>query len=205
MSYSVDPISDNCYEGTTCLINKFGIQDEDTLAKLESKITVAKSAELELETLNDGFNEDDYRAIHRYLFSDLYDWAGEYRTVNISKKGTSFADSEKIPDLMHRCFARLKKVNYFLDLNFDEFVDEIVDLYCTLNHIHPFREGNGRTERVFITQLVRYNDCDINFSDIDTDLLMVATMHSANGVTDHLKSIFYNAIEVPEQGMNFTN
>jgi cell filamentation protein len=200
MSYSIDPISDNCYEGTTCLINKYDIRDEDTLAQLESKITVAKSAELELEAFKDAFNEDDYRAIHRYLFSDLYDWAGEYRTVDISKKGTAFADNEKIPDLMNRCFARLKKVNYFLDLDFNEFIDEIVDLYCTLNHIHPFREGNGRTERVFITQLVRYNGCDINFSDIDTDQLMMATIQSANGVYDFLKDIFYKSIEVPEQG-----
>ena len=200
MSYSIDPISDNCYEGTTCLINKYDIRDEDTLAQLESKITVAKSAELELEAFKDAFNEDDYRAIHRYLFSDLYDWAGEYRTVDISKKGTAFANNEKIPDLMNRCFARLKKVNYFLDLDFNEFIDEIVDLYCTLNHIHPFREGNGRTERVFITQLVRYNGCDINFSDIDTDQLMMATIQSANGVYDFLKDIFYKSIEVPEQG-----
>ena len=204
MSYSVDPIPDNCYEGTTCLINKFDIHDEDALADLESKITVAKSAELELESFKDGFNEDDYRAIHRFLFEQLYDWAGEYRTVNMSKKGTPFADNEKIPDLMNRCFARLKKVNYFRDMGFEEFIDEIVDLYCTLNHIHPFREGNGRTERIFITQLVRYNECDINFSNIDTDLLMIATIHSANGVTDQLKEIFYNSIEPFDQGMNLS-
>ena len=204
MSYSVDPIPDNCYEGTTCLINKIGIRDEVVLADLESKITVAKSAELELESFKDGFNEDDYRSIHRFLFEQLYDWAGEYRTVNMSKKGTPFADNEKIPDLMHRCFARLMKVNYFRDMGFEEFIDEIVDLYCTLNHIHPFREGNGRTERIFITQLVRYNDCDINFSNIDTDLLMIATIHSANGVTDQLKQIFYNSIEPVDQGMNLS-
>ena len=95
-------------------------------------------------------------------------------------------------------------VNYFRDMDFEEFIDEIVDLYCTLNHIHPFREGNGRTERIFITQLVRYNECDINFSNIDTDLLMIATIHSANGVTDQLKQIFYNSIEPVDQGMNLS-
>ena len=88
---------------------------------------------------------------------------------------------------------------HFLNLDFDEFVDELVDLYCTLNHIHPFREGNGRTQRVFITQLVRYNECDINFSDIDTDELMIATIQSAQGVTDYLRDILYRSIDTLEQ------
>ncbi len=169
------------------------------MAKIEAQITVAKTAELELQSFKDGFDDGDYRAIHKYLFRELYDWAGEYRTVGMSKKGTPFAVPEKIPELMAKCFTRLKKLNYFLNLDFDKFVDELVDLYCTLNHIHPFREGNGRTQRVFITQLVRYNECDINFSDIDTDELMIATIQSAQGVTDYLRDIFYRSIETPEQ------
>ena len=194
MSYSVDPITDNCYEGTTCLINKFNIRDEEKLADIEAKITVVKSAKLELQLFKDQFDDSDYRAIHRYLFSDLYDWAGVYRTVGMSKKGTPFTAPDKIPELMANCFARLKKMNYFLDLEFDEFIDELVDLYCTLNHIHPFREGNGRTQRVFITQLVRYNECDINFSDMNTDELMIATIHASQGVTDYLRDLFYRSI-----------
>lgn len=197
MSYSVDPISDNCYEGTTCLINKFDIRDEEKLSEIEAKITVAKSAELELQSFTEQFDDRDYRAIHRYLFSDLYDWAGEYRTVGMSKKGTPFTAPEKIQELMTNCFARLKRMNYFLDLDFDEFIDELVDLYCTLNHIHPFREGNGRTQRVFITQLVRYNECDINFSDMNTDELMITTIHASQGVTDYLRDLFYRSIKTP--------
>ena len=197
MSYSVDPISDNCYKNTTCLINKFDIRDEEKLSEIEAKITVAKSAELELQSFKEQFDDRDYRAIHRYLFSDLYDWAGEYRTVGMSKKGTPFTAPEKIPKLMTNCFARLKRMNYFLDLDFDEFIDELVDLYCTLNHIHPFREGNGRTQRVFITQLVRYNECDINFSDVNTDELMIATIHASQGVTDYLRDLFYRSITTP--------
>ncbi|MGN0536036.1 MAG: Fic family protein, partial [Eubacterium sp.] len=52
--------------------------------------------------------------------------------------------------------------------------------------IHPFREGNGRTQRVFLTQLINYNGYTIDFSEIDTDELMIATIQSANGVTDYL-------------------
>ena len=70
------------------------------------------------------------------------------------------------------------------------FVENIVDLYCTLNILHPFREGNGRTERIFISQLIRFNGYDIDFSDIDTDYLMFATIQSAQGITDNLVNPF---------------
>lgn len=66
----------------------------------------------------------------------------------------------------------------------------MVDLYCTLNILHPFREGNGRTERIFISQLIRFNGYDIDFSDIDTDYLMFATIQSAQGITDNLVNLF---------------
>ena len=70
------------------------------------------------------------------------------------------------------------------------FVENIVDLYCTLNILHPFREGNGRTERIFISQLIRFNGYDIDFSDIDTDYLMFATIQSAQEITDNLVNLF---------------
>ena len=61
--------------------------------------------------------------------------------------------------------------------------------------MHPFREGNGRTQRVFLTQLIRNAGYDINFADMDTELLMVATIHSAQGVTDMLKQLFLESIK----------
>lgn len=77
------------------------------------------------------------------------------------------------------------------------FVENIVDLYCTLNILHPFREGNGRTERIFISQLIRFNGYDIDFSDIDTDYLMFATIQSAQGITDKLMNLFKENIIQP--------
>ena len=71
----------------------------------------------------------------------------------------------------------------------DEFVEEIVDFYCATNTLHPFREGNGRTQRAFLTQLIRSAGYDINFADIDADLLMIATIQSAQGVTDLLRRV----------------
>lgn len=77
----------------------------------------------------------------------------------------------------------------------NEFVEEIVDFYCVTNELHPFREGNGRTQRAFLTQLIRNAGYDINFADMDTDLLMIATIQSAQGVTDLLRQVLGDAIQ----------
>ena len=198
MSYSIDSSTSNCYEGTTCLINKWGITDENKLKEFEGAVTFAKASELELNPISDTFDVEHYKLIHKYLFEDIYDWAGEYRTVNISKKGTKFASADQISDLMNACFMRLKDNNYFQNKSFDEFVDNIVDFYSVTNMIHPFREGNGRTQRLFISQLIRFNNYDIDFSSIDKDELMIATIHAANGIVDYLKDVFYNNIKKSE-------
>lgn len=195
MSYSIDSSTSNCYEGTTCLINKLGITDENKLKEFEGAVTFAKASELELNPISDTFDVEHYKLIHKYLFEDIYDWAGEYRTVNISKKGTKFASADQISDLMNAYFMRLKDNDYFQNKSFDEFIDNIVDFYCVTNMIHPFREGNGRTQRLFISQLIRFNNYDIDFSSIDKDELMIATIHAANGIVDYLKDIFYNNIK----------
>lgn len=194
MGYSIDPISANCYPDTTVLINKFDIRDEEKLNEVESVLASARFAEWVNEPKEDSFDFEHYKAIHHFLFSDLYDWAGQIRTVNISKKGTKFTSAENIETQASLVFKRLKNCNYFKGLEHSEFVDEIVDFYCVTNALHPFREGNGRTQRVFLTQLIRSAGYDINFADMDTDLLMIATIQSAQGVTDMLKQLFWESI-----------
>lgn len=81
-------------------------------------------------------------------------------------------------------------MNNLMGFPHNEFVDEIVDLYCATNALHPFREGNGRTQRAFFTQLIRSAGYDFSFADMDTELLMIATIQSAQGVNDLLEEIF---------------
>lgn len=194
MAYEINAITEDCYEGTTCLINKFGITDEKILFEIEADISFARMSELEKTPLQGNFDIEHYKSIHRYLFSDLFEWAGEFRKINISKKGTKFADADDLEDLCNKCFERLKSHNYFQNMDFDSFTNNVVDLYCSLNMIHPFREGNGRTERVFIAQLIRFNGYEIDFSNIDADYLMIATIQAAQGVLDNLTNIFKNNI-----------
>jgi len=194
MGYSIDPISANCYPDTTVLINKFDIRNEEKLNEVESVIASVRYAEWLNAPKVDSFDFEHYKAIHHFLFSDLYDWAGQIRTVNISKKGTVFTATENIEEQATLIFKRLKNCNYFKGLKHGEFVDEIVDFYCVTNALHPFREGNGRTQRVFLTQLIRNAGYDINFADMDTELLMIATIRSSQGVTDMLRKMFLESI-----------
>ena len=194
MGYSIDPISADCYEGTTCLINKFGIKDEKKLSQMETLITTAKCKELEVNPIDGDFGFEHYKAIHKYIFEDLYDWAGLVRTASISKKGTVFTLPESIEPLADRIFTGLQKENCYIGYDNDQYIESIVDFYCRTNMLHPFRKGNGRTQRVFLTQLIRHSGHDINFSTIDTDELMIATIQSANGIVDYLKNLFRESI-----------
>lgn len=197
MSYSIDAITDGCYENTTCLINKFDIRDEDKLKKVEADITFAKATILESNPISDKFDLEHYKAIHRFLFEDIYDWAGSFRTVDMAKKGTSFCSVDQLDDVAKNCFDRLAENNLFSDLDRDEFVDATVDFYCVTNMLHSFREGNGRTQRIFISQLIHHNGYDFDFSDIDSDDLMIATIQAANGVRYFLKQLFDENISEP--------
>lgn len=189
MSYSIDPISANCYPGTSILINKFDIRDEQKLNEVESVLVSTRNTEWINAPGQSSFDFEHYKEIHRYLFFDLYDWAELIRTIDISKKGTRFCPAERIETQAALIFGRLAERNYFKSLPHEEFIDEIVDFYCASNYLHPFREGNGRTQRAFLTQLIRNAGYDINWADMDGDLLMTATIQAAQGVVDLLRSV----------------
>ena len=91
---------------------------------------MAKMADLERSPLNLDFDFEHYKKIHEYLFDDLYEWAREIRTVNISKKGTSFTPAKDMEKVAESCFGRLKNQKFFKSLDFDDFVNNIVDFYC---------------------------------------------------------------------------
>lgn len=78
MSYSIDALTSGCYEGTLCLVNKFGVRDESVLKELETTITFAKTTEYFLNPLFNSFDVGHYKNIHKYLFGDIYEWAGEF-------------------------------------------------------------------------------------------------------------------------------
>lgn len=190
MSYSINSIANDCYPNSSVLINKFNIRDENKLNEMENAATIIRSIEWLAKTKDISFNFNHYKNIHKYLFGDIYDWAGKVRNIDISKQGTNFCKYNEIEKTAKIVFDNLKNDNFYKNLSHKEFIEKIVDFYISTNYLHPFREGNGRTQRVFLTQLINNAGYEIDFSKIDKDELMIATIQSANGVTDLLKEVF---------------
>ncbi len=190
MSYSMTPTDAGCYPDTTVLINKLDIRSQEALDQVERVVTSLHSVEIEKERSTERFTFDFYLELHRRLFGDLYDWAGKVRTIDLSKKGTSFCSAEKIPSIGAAIFERLQKQKELCGLSRKRFVREAAELYNRLNLLHPFREGNGRTQRLFFTLLIRRAGREINFANCDTDVLMIATIFAAQGVMDQLYEFF---------------
>ena len=106
MSYSIDATTGGYCSGTTCLVNKLGIQDETMLAETEAAIVLGKASLLDQPPIPGSFDFDHYKRIHQFLFCDLHDWAGQIRTINISKKGTVFVSVDEVGTCADVCFSR---------------------------------------------------------------------------------------------------
>ena len=203
MAYSIDSTTDGCYPGTTCLVNKLGIQDELALAETEAAVVLGKASLLDQQPIPGVFDFDHYKRIHQFLFCDLYDWAGQIRTINLSKKGTAFVPAAEIEPCAVACFKRLAEFSGE-GMSHRELAEEVADFYHTVNMLHPFREGNGRTQRIFFTQWIRSLGYDFDLSSVDPDAFMIATIYAAQGVMDQLADFFEQMIEQPQMEMRTT-
>ena len=195
MAYSLDPLQDGCYENSSVLINKFDIRDEQELEMMERNITGYLMAQATIEIPFKNVDFEFYKNLHKYIFNEIYDWAGTVRKVEMSKSATQFCPVAKIEERAGTIFNRLKAQNYLKDFKGEEFINEFVDLYCELNYLHPFREGNGRVQRLFLLMLLADMGKHIEFKEIDTDLFMIATIKSVNGDIFMLRDIFREHIK----------
>lgn len=193
--YSLDPLQDDCYENSAVLKNKFDIRDAHQLDIMEQSITSMLIAKAAIEIPFENVDFDFYKKLHKYVFADIYDWAGKIRTVNMSKKGTNFCEFEKIENRGKMIFERLNNTDFLRAFHDDEFIVELTDLYCELNHLHPFREGNGRVQRLFLSMLVSHFGKNLNFAQIDKDCLMIATIKAISGDVFMLRDIFREHIK----------
>jgi len=144
--YGVGGDTHYCYANSNVLINKLGITDEDGLEVAEVELTQTRIEQFEPDF--DDISLSALRAIHRHLFQDVYRWAGELRTVDISKGGTRFANVTRIEPEANKLFRQLKEENYLVNSSRKSFVSRLAHYYSELNVIHPFRDGNGRAQRL---------------------------------------------------------
>ena len=129
------------------LKNKLGITDSIKLAKVEEKITKLKAKQLFEKGKLNSFEVGTFKGlseIHKALFEDIYDFAGKIRTENISKSNFRFASAMYLKEA-------LKQIDKMPQSNFEE----IIDKYIEMNIAHPFREGNGRSTRIWLDMILK--------------------------------------------------
>ena len=139
-----------CYPGTKVLRNRAGLRLQSELDKFEA-IMVKEQSTKPLPTGR--LSVSHYRAIHRHLFGPVYVWAGRYRTVRMTKGTSQFCHPDFIEPNMKKLFVSLEDENFFRDLLPDDFARGAAHFLAELNAIHPFREGNGRTQNTFLILL----------------------------------------------------
>jgi cell filamentation protein len=167
-----------CYPGTTVLKNRLNIRDAAALEQFEAASTMERGAE---PLPNGRFGTAHYRAIHHHLFQDVYAWAGKYRTVRMARGGNPFCYPENIPPQMDAAFAELKAQQFLRDLNSEEFAQKCAAFLATLNAIHPFRDGNGRSQLAFVTILAARAGHILNLDRLVPDAFLNAMIVSFDG------------------------
>jgi cell filamentation protein len=166
------------YPGTFVLKNLLGLLDAGKLAKLERRLTAARAD----EGLPQGaLDYAHYKAIHRHLFRDIYEWAGQVRTVNLAKGGSSFCRTEFIDSQMTKLFSELRREKHLTRLEFAKVAARAAHYLIELNAIHPFREGNGRTQHAFLGLLLENAGHPRDLSKINPAELLQAAIDGFNG------------------------
>jgi cell filamentation protein len=136
------------------LRNVFGLTDQDECDQAETRLSTMRVEQLAYAPMPGLYDLAHLQAFHRRIFGDFYPWAGEIRRVDIGKVAM-FAAWRQIESYGQWLFTELKKERYLRDLDRDPFLDRFTYYYVEVNALHPFREGNGRTQRAFFRQLAR--------------------------------------------------
>lgn len=180
--------------GTAVLRNRPGITDPTALAGFELTVSLARVAELERTPIDGSFDLDHMCAIHRHIFQDVYDWAGQIRTVNIAK-GMPFCRHDAIESEAARVFGAIAEDDYLVGLTWSVFVRKLAEHWGEGNALHPFREGNTRTQRVFFGQIAIVAGWPVDWSKIDYPAFVEARhVNLCTASTDGLERVLAAAI-----------
>ena len=173
------------------LKNKFGITDPKQLNVVDRALVNLKLSEIEFEPIMGYFDKHHLLHIHDVLFRDIYEFAGQIRNVDIEKGGTLFCKPNCIGHSLDQLLYNLHKET----INSKEDIVRIVSkYYADLNMIHPFREGNGRTNRYFFRLYAKSKGYDLSFVQVNPKELLEATIYSVKHDTRYLETIFEQAI-----------
>lgn len=171
------------------LKNRLGITDAATLEKAEAALVATRSYELSQTPLKGRFDLAHLQAIHRYLFSDVYEWAGQLRTVDISKGGGLFAHHAHIGSAAAPIFKQLAEEKHLAGLDRAKSSDRAAHYFAELKALHPFREGNGRAQREFVSHLAHAAGYYLAWENVKPRDMLQASIESFQGDTLKLASL----------------
>ena len=148
------------------LHNLAKIEDEVILLAFES-LKVSKRIEELLENPIKIKDSSSLLKIHHHLFQDVYEWAGKVRIVNISKDGKPFFNGERFDKAFQYLDSLISEYRIVKKTNSNEIAKKLAEILDTVNYLHPFREGNGRTQREFLRLLALEKEITLNLNPPD--------------------------------------
>jgi cell filamentation protein len=180
------------YPGTTVLKNKLGIRDSDHLAEAERELVRQRMS----EGVPEGhFDLDHLKAIHRHLFQDVYEWAGELRTVDMYKyRQNEHMPHNRIEMGIADVHARLEKANFLKKMDAGQFSAKAAEIVGDVNYAHPFREGNTRTQLQYLKQLGEHAGHPVDLKKIDRDAWTNAKIHATDCNYDPMRQAISGAL-----------
>lgn len=164
--------------GSYVLRNKLGIEDRAELDRVERSIVVQRMRE---GCPTGDFNLNHLRAIHRHLFQDVYNWAGEIRTVDMQKERSVFIPASRIEQGISYVHQKLVTAQFLVGLSDDDFAAKAAEVIGDINYAHPFREGNGRTQLEYLRQLGARAGHALNPGLLDRDTWLSASRAAHTG------------------------
>lgn len=177
------------------LKNRLQIREANRLQQAELEFSALRAATIELGSRSPGLPH--LCAIHRTLFQDIYSWAGELREVDIWLEETPFCHFEYLEKQGNALMAALEAENFLDELPEQEFIARLAHYYCEINMLHPFRDGNGRAQRIFFEQLALHAGYLINWQHIDRETWLKANRDGVSGDLQGLTDIFGKVVSRP--------
>jgi len=184
-------VANYTYPGTDTLKNKFGETDFDRVQRLEARAVAARLVEIEAGFGPTGqFDGHHLRAIHWHLFQDVYEWAGRMRNEHVKlsdgtvatepvmhkQGGLDFLAGHLISRTLDNLSNKVRDADYLRGLPREEFATRAADIMSVLNAIHPFRDGNGRTQRAFVSALADQAGHSLDFTVVSRERMIQASI-----------------------------
>ncbi|HET9082127.1 MAG TPA: Fic family protein [Trebonia sp.] len=188
-----DPYAD---PATGVLRNRLGLSTVGELETAEREITHAALIFLGESPVRPSYDIRHLCAIHQRIFGDIYDWAGQLRTVAIAK-GSWFCLPQYIESSAAEIFRALHGEGLLRGLPRDEFTDRLTYYLGEINAVHPFREGNGRAQRAFLGQLAGDAGFILDWQHLDADRNIAASAATMRGDPTLMRKMLDELVREP--------